>query len=198
MLIILSYLQMCKGLFCIPGASVFISAVIWSDHISFLLSPRLLLTPSPAAGNNWCSWSFCNGRRLLHGNVLTCCRTEVKAFTRFVLFHTFEAHQLWMHKQLMASRIFSPRFLPLSRRSVMDVYTGGEIVCSDPPGCCQQEIGGGETSVSCDRKKPCREKWPTLTERQTEEEWETGRGQHRQWDRRRGGRGGNYICERET
>lgn len=38
------------------------------------------------------------------------------------------------------------------------VYQRGEIVCSKELRRSQQEIGGGERSVGCDRKKPCREK----------------------------------------
>lgn len=40
----------------------------------------------------------------------------------------------------------------------MGVYQGGEIVCSKELRRSWQETGGGETSVGCDRKKPCREK----------------------------------------
>lgn len=69
-----------------------------------------------------------------------------------------------MQQRPVASYILSVSLpLLLSRSSVIDVYTGGEIVCSDRLVCCQQEMGGGETSVSRDRKKPCREKWPTMT-----------------------------------
>lgn len=62
--------------------------------------------------------------------------------------------------------------------SVMDVYNGREIVCPDQLLGCQREIATGETSVSRDKKKPCREKWLT-------EKWKVDREKGKEKNRTR-------------
>ena len=70
----------------------------------------------------------------------------------------------WMQQHLIAFVVSLSLSLSLSRWSVMDVYMGVEIVCSDQPRCCQQEIGGGRNKCQLwQAEAPCRGKWPTLT-----------------------------------
>lgn len=140
------------------------------------------------------SWSeLCNASRVLHRKI-PCFWTEVRAFTWFVLLKTPETHQLWMDQQLTPASSL-PLCFSLSLRSVMVVYRE-DVVCSDQPSCCQQVIGGGETSVSCDRMETCREKWHWQEERQRQSErkkreragwWETDRktDRWREIDRKR-------------